>query len=456
MGFFRQHERLRIPQFWKGEERSFVTQLDGILDKLFNLKIGKHDLTAELEKEIVDKLGQPVLLSSGDDCNDATASGLYAISTGVANAPKTWCAMLVVNLRGAVYQIAFSRDRAYVRDYTGDPLNWSGWTPISVMGGTLSNNKDLNTVIVPGFYLLSSNYTYTNKPTGADALLVLRSSSTAMFVVQIAFGVNINPQRRYRTAADTWSAWTAYANDASVVHKTGNETISGTKTFTYALLFEREAVTAPGTQYSVLRARFKSQDGTVQFETVPVRIIGSNAANGDNAGIAIGSNSGITVVGAGEGSAMFTSKNSVYNGEDMYLVSDGFIRMYTGVANDGTVKGHYQFPALAAGTAIDVSRLLTAINGNMPTAAIPSGADLDTYKTPGSYYIQNSTVAGTLAHCPWTGCGGRIDIIETYNASGNYVRQIGHMGGGNPHTFIRESNSSGAFGSWYKINMTSV
>ena len=172
MGFFRQHERLRIPQFWKGEERSFVTQLDGILDKLFNLKIGKHDLTAELEKEIADKLGQPVLLSSGDDCNDATAPGFYAISTGVANAPKTWCAMLVVSYGGAVYQIAFSRDRAYVRDYTGDPLNWSGWTPISVMGGTLSNNKDLNTVIVPGFYLLSSNYTYTNKPTGADALLV--------------------------------------------------------------------------------------------------------------------------------------------------------------------------------------------------------------------------------------------------------------------------------------------
>ena len=396
--------------------------------------------------------GKAVNLGSGDNLDNITTPGLYTITTGVANAPKSWCGLLVVQYGAAVYQFAFSRDRAYVRDYTGDPISWSVWAPISMMGGTLPNGTDLNTLISPGFYLLSSNWTYTNMPTGAAAVLVLRSSTTALFVVQIAFGLS-NPQRRHRTDTNAWSTWTAYANDASVVHNTGNETVSGTKTFTYALLFEREAVTVPGTQYAVLRARFKSQNGTVQFEAVPVRVIGNDAAGNYNAGVALGSNSGITIVGAGEGSSVFSSKNNIYDGEDMYLVSDGFVRMYTGVANDGTVKGYYQFPVLGEGVALDMSKVC---NLARPAVQIPKNADLNDYKTPGSYEVYDSTYAATIAHIPTTGTGGRLDVFDTYRTNGVYTRQIYHRGGGNPDTYIREANSSGVFGSWYKINMTAV
>ena len=52
MSFFRQHERLRVPQFWKGEERSFATQLERILDVLFNRKIGRADLDAPLVEQV--------------------------------------------------------------------------------------------------------------------------------------------------------------------------------------------------------------------------------------------------------------------------------------------------------------------------------------------------------------------------------------------------------------------
>ena len=451
-GFLRRHERLRTPSRWGSEERSFVVQLERLFDTLFNRRIEKIDLASELAKELDGKLGQPINLDSGDDCNDATEPGLYTIGSGVANSPKDWCGMLVIRYNSAVYQVAYSRDRVYVRDYTGDPPSWGPWQPVSLMMGTMSNGKDLNTVTSPGFYLLASNYTYTNMPSGSYAVLVLRSSSTATAVCQVCFRITTPPCCRVRTATDTWTNWLSFADDSKVVHNTGNETIAGTKTFTSALLFERGA-SAPGTAYSVLRARFKSQDGSVQFEVVPVKIIGSDAASNVNGGVVIGSNTGITIVGAGESSATFASKNSIYNGEDLYLVSDGFVRIYTGVADDGTVKGYYQFPVLAEGTALDMSK---AASMARPPVIIPKNSDLDDYKTPGSYEIYDSTYAATIAHCPWTGCGGRIDVFDTYRTNGAYVRQIGHRGGGYSDTYIREASGSGVFGAWYKINTTAM
>lgn len=445
------------------EKTFFQVNYDGTLSgwkELFNSSEiipvangGTGATTADAARANLEAMyGKAVRLGSGDNLDNINTPGFYEISTGVLNSPIDWCAMIVVPYNVEVYQIAFRRDRCWVRDYTGNPPNWSAWSPMSLMAGTVPNNTDLNSVVTPGYYLLSVNYTYTNMPTGAATMLVLKTSMSASAILQVCYGVGRAPCHRFRTDATTWSAWITYALDSAVVHNTGNETVAGTKTFSSALLFERGASNA-GTLYSVLRARFKSQDGTVQFEAIPVRIIGNDAAGNYNAGVVIGSNNGITIVGAGESSGAFASKNNIYDGEDMYLVSDGFIRMYTGVANDGTVKGYYQYPVLDSGVILDMSK---AANLARPPVMIPKNADLDDYKTPGSYEVYDSVYAATMAHIPATGTGGRLDVFETYRTNGAYVRQIYHKGGGNPDTYIREASSSGVFGSWYKINMTAV
>lgn len=150
MGFFRQHERLRAPQFWKGEEKSFVTQLEKLLDQLFNRKIGRTDLDKNLKVTHDDLasdfkiLGSDidpafvadlftksaVMLDSDDDCNDCTASGLYYITTGVAHSPTSWCGMFVIDsgIGRDFYQIAFNEKGLWVRDCSGGPPStWKEW-----------------------------------------------------------------------------------------------------------------------------------------------------------------------------------------------------------------------------------------------------------------------------------------------------------------------------------------
>ena len=137
MGFFRQHERLRVPQFWKGEEKSFVTQLEKLLDQLFNRKVGENDVDPKFLSNIFTK--KPVKLASGDDCNNCTESGLYYITTGVSHSPANWCGMLVINSGHAenrdFYQLMFTETGIWVRAYAGNPPSWRPWRE---MRGTYS------------------------------------------------------------------------------------------------------------------------------------------------------------------------------------------------------------------------------------------------------------------------------------------------------------------------------
>ena len=42
---------------------------------------------------------------------------------------------------------------------------------------------------------------------------------------------------------------------------------------------------------------------------------------------------------------------------------------------------------------------------------IPANADLDTYKTPGTYYAQDSTRAKTLSNCPYTSSNFKLVVM---------------------------------------------
>lgn len=131
MAFFRQHDRLRVPQSWQGESRAFVAQLEKLLDILFNRKIESTDLKPDFLSSIFMKKAK--VLDRGDECNDQTESGLYYIRQDVAHTPVEWAGMIVINSGHAegrdIYQIIFNEKGLWVRDYSGAPPStaWKPW-----------------------------------------------------------------------------------------------------------------------------------------------------------------------------------------------------------------------------------------------------------------------------------------------------------------------------------------
>lgn len=58
--------------------------------------------------------------------------------------------------------------------------------------------------------------------------------------------------------------------------------------------------------------------------------------------------------------------------------------------------------------------------------AIPSGADLNSYKTPGNYYSSSADISATLSNTPYTGGGFGLEVRELQ--SGNYILQTMYFG----------------------------
>ena len=144
------------------------------------------------------------------------------------------------------------------------------------------------------------------------------------------------------------------ADITGVVHTSGAEQISGKKDFSYLVatdylvvdLTERTSLDA-GELYTVVQAKFKNKQGTVTHIVPAISVIGTDYAdNAYNSGLRFGSTNGTTIVTAGESGGDFSSKNQIYNDEKLYLVADSSIEVYPGVANDGTVAGHYTFPKI--------------------------------------------------------------------------------------------------------------
>lgn len=67
-----------------------------------------------------------------DDLWGIEKSGFYYITEGVAHAPTTYCALIVISQErqqdhGTTFQLAFRNTGIYWRSYSGDPLTWGAW-----------------------------------------------------------------------------------------------------------------------------------------------------------------------------------------------------------------------------------------------------------------------------------------------------------------------------------------
>lgn len=96
---------------------------------------------------------------------------------------------------------------------------------------------------------------------------------------------------------------------------------------------------------------------------------------------------------------------------------------------------------------------ITALGGysilNFGTV-IPNNADLNTYITPGTYYIASSAGSKTLQNCPYTESGFKLLVEQTYSA--NYKRQIAWFGSGTSTIYVRCTSTNGeTWNDWTNI-----
>lgn len=83
--------------------------------------------------------------------------------------------------------------------------------------------------------------------------------------------------------------------------------------------------------------------------------------------------------------------------------------------------------------------------------AIPANADLNTYTTPGEYYVGTNATAATLTNCPSTNAG-RLTVENSIASGGTYLKQTyaHHYSSANgQYTWVRMSGNSGSsWSSW--------
>lgn len=82
-------------------------------------------------------------------------------------------------------------------------------------------------------------------------------------------------------------------------------------------------------------------------------------------------------------------------------------------------------------------------------AVIPSGADLNTYTSVGTYHSPSAAVSGSLSNTPITGLGFKLAVLRTGYAS-TYMMQLAFYGGAQPRIYAR-TNSAGTWSDWYEI-----
>ena len=116
----------------------------------------------------------------------------------------------------------------------------SDWTPApedmaSATGrGKIIDGADLNNYTEPYKYVIEGATNIANYPSGANvwAILEVDKINSATFTQKITDTDNRVFLRTYAGARPVWSAWIQLSNDGNVLHKTGNETAAGDKTFT--------------------------------------------------------------------------------------------------------------------------------------------------------------------------------------------------------------------------------
>ena len=189
----------------------------------------------------------------------------YTDGTTIANGPENnwnWCTIEVLggygNFSGIIRTANYGPNREYVTTVNG--RNMIGWKKIAddanvvhksgdTMTGGLKGGQvnlpasgDLNTLTDTGKYYQVANFNaanWTNRPSNAPSLAFsvdVIGQANQSLVTQTYF-VHTTSRMWVRTmylngTTMTTSPWVELANDASVVHNAGNETVAGDKTLT--------------------------------------------------------------------------------------------------------------------------------------------------------------------------------------------------------------------------------
>lgn len=148
----------------------------------------------------------------------------------------------ISNFTDKIYLMAVDAGTAYYIDdiklETGNIA--TDWTPApedmaSATGrGKILDGADLNNYTEPYKYVIEGATNIANYPSGANvwAILEVDKINSATFTQKITDTDNRVFLRTYAGARPVWSAWIQLSNDGNVLHKTGNETAAGDKTFT--------------------------------------------------------------------------------------------------------------------------------------------------------------------------------------------------------------------------------
>lgn len=270
----------------------------------------------------------------------------------------------------------------YAFSNSAPTLAWNTTSTIGTVGGTAL------TVKMPANPNTNTTYAFTN----SGPTLAWNTTSTVGVVGGVALTVKMpaNP--------DTNTTYGNASTSAAGLVSTGAQSFAGAKTFTSAITINKADTPAVGAVSNVLSISYKSTAGTA-MTTAPIAYIGTSSSDGYNTGIILGSSNGTTIVGAGESSRTFSSANSIYNDENLYLTADGSVYVYPGVSNDGVIQGKYSFPAIGVGKTADMSQAITGISrsGTTFTATRANGTTFTFTQQDNNTTYSFSNSAPTLA-----------------------------------------------------------
>lgn len=221
--------------------------------------------------------------------------------------------------------------------------------------------------------------TYHRRPVSALATYVKSTIPTAT-----------TSDAGYMAAADK----TALNN---TVRLTGNQTVAGVKTLTSAPVVDISGTKLTAdTAYNILS--FKYQNPHAQVKTVNViRTYGDSETTANNGIAIVGSNSGTTVISAGESAPTVVKNKSLSNTENIYLIADDTIGFMT---NAGTAANVVTALSLAADGTPSFAKPVPIGSGGTGLTASPSMLT----------NLGSTTAANVLAASPRPGITGTLAI----------------------------------------------
>lgn len=115
------------------------------------------------------------------------------------------------------------------------------------------------------------------------------------------------------------------------VDLSNEQTIGGHKIFTSWVMIDRSAsAVGTGNLLNILAFKYKNPQGYAK-EAQVIRTYGDTETAANNAIVILGSNSGTTILGAGESiEPVIDANQSISNTENIYLIADGSINLWTG------------------------------------------------------------------------------------------------------------------------------